>query len=470
MLHEIFVGDITCVIIFLVIKTQNQEVTIICGLFVIINRHKRQLDKRAFITLGCANDARGGDACGIMIDGKVDRGTDKGDLLFQSWYHKSKLLTKTEKCYVAFGHCRKASVGGVTADKAQPIVINDDKGKMLFCLIHNGTIYNYEELAKKYIPNIDIKDMSDSQVMAQIFFHKGYDVLGEYRGAGAFIIQDYRINKTLLFRGESKGSQTATKVDSERPLYLVKTGKSVIFSSIYSVLQGLYWGFDVYDTPSNTLLECDGRDLFVVKEYDRSNCYHCKPVTTYANLYAKWDNDLSYNYNYNYSTPKVAFDVKLGRYYNFATGQDLNGVQHISPLGYIGQYATNYNSMYYFWKGIMLSGENAYNAIKDAQEDKMSEFGLLLLAKELSCNPVIIGDKYYVFDALGKQVPFAEEYTFPLTTESIMCDEYGVVEISCTSDKIEPCNPVNLPKETIEKIVKYVKDCIQRNLPKLGAN
>ena len=41
-----------------------------CGIFGVVNRHKRQLDKRAFITLGCANDARGGDACGVMIDGK----------------------------------------------------------------------------------------------------------------------------------------------------------------------------------------------------------------------------------------------------------------------------------------------------------------------------------------------------------------------------------------------------------------
>lgn len=44
-----------------------------CGLFAIINHYKRQLDKRAFITLGCANDARGGDACGIMIDRKIEK-------------------------------------------------------------------------------------------------------------------------------------------------------------------------------------------------------------------------------------------------------------------------------------------------------------------------------------------------------------------------------------------------------------
>lgn len=54
-----------------------------CGIFGVVNRHKRQLDKRAFITLGCANDARGGDACGVMIDGKVDRGTEKMMFIFK---------------------------------------------------------------------------------------------------------------------------------------------------------------------------------------------------------------------------------------------------------------------------------------------------------------------------------------------------------------------------------------------------
>ena len=108
-----------------------------CGIFGVVNRHKRQLDKRAFITLGCANDARGGDACGVMIDGKVDRGTEKDDVYFQNWYPKSKVLKDTEKCYVALGHCRKASVGGVAADKAQPVTISDENGNLLFCLIHN---------------------------------------------------------------------------------------------------------------------------------------------------------------------------------------------------------------------------------------------------------------------------------------------------------------------------------------------
>ena len=42
-------------------------------------------------------------------------------------------------------------------------------------LLHNGTIFNYEDLAKKYIPDIDIKGMTDSQVMEQIFYYKGYD-------------------------------------------------------------------------------------------------------------------------------------------------------------------------------------------------------------------------------------------------------------------------------------------------------
>ena len=34
--------------------------------------------------------------------------------------------------------------------------------------------------------------MSDSQVMTQIFYHAGYDVLGDYNGGAVFVIVDYR--------------------------------------------------------------------------------------------------------------------------------------------------------------------------------------------------------------------------------------------------------------------------------------
>lgn len=438
-----------------------------CGIFGVINHHKRLLDKRAFITLGCANDSRGGDACGIMIDRKVEKGTAKEDQYFQCWYPKSEVLKNTEKCYVALGHCRKASVGGVAPEKAQPVTIHDKDGNLLYCLIHNGTIYNYKELAEKYIPDIKIDGLTDSQVMAQIFFHAGYDALGEYNGGGAFVIHDYRSNKTLMFRGESKGSYSAVKTEYERPLYFVKTGKSVIFSSIYAVLQGLYWGFVTYDVPSNVLLECDGLNIYKIKEYDRTKCYGCKMYSAKSTTSNWYESDLygygSHGYGTSYSN-QVVFDAETGTYYNSSTKEELHGVVYISPMGFINKYSTGYNHIYYFWRGIMLSGVNAYNAIRDLHaQGNISGEVLLNLARRLACHPVMINKRYCTYNSDNKRVYFEEEFAFPLTDLEIVCNKRGkLVVVYETGDK-EVFIPVTLSKEKVNSIVDYVKSSIQRD-------
>lgn len=436
-----------------------------CGIFGIVNRHKRQLDKRAFITLGCANDSRGGDACGIMIDRKVEKGTAKEDQYFQNWYSKSEVLMGTEKCYVAFGHCRKASVGGVAPDKAQPVTIEDKDGNILFCLIHNGTIYNYKELAEKYIPDVDIKDLTDSQVMARIFFYAGYDVLKEYNGGGAFVIQDYRTNKTLMFKGESKGSLNATTTVEERPLYFVRTGKSVIFSSIFSVLQGLYWGFVTYDVPSNVLLECDGDNIYKVKDYDRSKCYGCKQ---YANVKSSTGGTTSWNYGYSgyygSSWNRVRFNPKEGVYIDSVKKTKLHGVIHVGSTLYISQYKTSYNETYYFWNGIMLSGENAYNAVRDFSAEKnTTSKEVMCLARMLSCNPIMINNRYYMYDKSLNKIPYSDTYSFPLSETMIYCDPKGRVLVTYEVDDLDKFVPANISKENVNKIVDYVKKSIQRN-------
>ena len=431
-----------------------------CGLFGIINRNKSLLDKRAFITLGCANDTRGGDACGIMIDRKVDKGTEKNDQYFQIWYSKSALLKSTIRCNVALGHCRKASVGGVTADKAQPIIIKDDEGNIQFCLIHNGTIYNYKELAAKYIPEIKIDDLSDSQVMARIFYYSGYDVLGEYEGSGAFVIQDYRYNKTYMFKGESLGNTTTKNPEVERPLYFVKTGKSIVFSSIYSVLQGLYYELDVYNVPSNVLLECDGKDLYEVKKYDRTKCYHCKRYVT--KTYSVINNDYFWEgLKSKTVSPIVDFDVESGLYMNASTGEDLHGVQYVSNYGYIAKYSTGFNKPYYFWYGLMINGEIAYNKLRELDTAKMPAHQLFQIAKRLSCNPTVYNKKYYVYDSSHKRVPFTDNYIFPLTGVEIVCSKKGKVIVVYDNNRIETTLPIELTEEAIDKIVNYVKNSIQ---------
>ena len=59
-----------------------------CGIFGIINTKKTKLDKKCFNVLGINNDSRGGDSCGIFIDGEVEYGVNTEKL---QQYSKTKI-------------------------------------------------------------------------------------------------------------------------------------------------------------------------------------------------------------------------------------------------------------------------------------------------------------------------------------------------------------------------------------------
>lgn len=269
-----------------------------CGLFGIISKEKVNVDKRAIACLGFVNDTRGGDACGLFIDGEIEYGTEGKNVNFFEFFRQSKLFKNATKANVVLGHCRKASVGGKSADKAQPIIIKskDDPNKIDFVLLHNGTIKNYTDLAKKYIPDVDISGLSDTQIMALIFYKKGYDCLAEYNGGAVFVIADYRSGKPIvrMWKGCSKEYSYSKEETEERPLYVVGCNNKVIFSSIPEMLTCLYPENDVKTIKPNTLCRfLDGR-LVTEREFDRSKCV--QTVTSYSSAYTD-DRDL-YSSNY----------------------------------------------------------------------------------------------------------------------------------------------------------------------------
>ena len=270
-----------------------------CGIFGIINKKDSEFDSVTFNLLGFHNDSRGGDSCGVFIDGKVEYGTDKLKL-YQNFYSKSELLKQTKSCRIALGHCRKASVGGVSPEKAQPVVIYDseDKEKINFVLIHNGTIKNYSELAKEYIPEIDTKNMTDSQIIANIIYKCGTDVFGEYTGAGVFVFVDYRSGnpEVYVFKGESKEYYSSQTTSEERPLCFVADDDKFIFSSLPTFLRPLQPNLTVYDIPTNKLMHIENCKLFTVKEFDRkdknmSGYMPSKSFGTYPSQQIPFDDD-----------------------------------------------------------------------------------------------------------------------------------------------------------------------------------
>lgn len=366
-----------------------------CGIFGIVYKKPTKLNKVAFNVMGIDNDSRGGDSCGIFIDGRYEYGVDKKKL-YAHFYQESKVLNNTGKCTVALGHCRKASVGAINVSTAQPVIIKntDNPSKVDFVLIHNGTIYNYKELAEKYIPEQDIKDLTDSQVLAKIFYSAGYDVLGEYRGGGVFVTVDYRSGSPVLrlFQGESKAYESSVNPALERPLYFVHNKEFFAFSSIGEFMPALF-PFTTLMIPSpNMLIKLEDNKFSCEGTYDRSQCLQSKPVTVYTTPTTTTppsSNPLSPYYADYYQRSQSRYnDVDddpfggsgtnvrtLGTYiYRDAdtrykiNGCYCNGYFDTDVLGFIKKEGSPESHRFWFWEGVLLKNEDCFDYLDSLAE------------------------------------------------------------------------------------------------------
>lgn len=375
-----------------------------CGIFGIITKDKRKFDYSAFCTLGIDNDSRGGDSCGICIDKKYEYGTGKLKF-FQDFFTQSDLLKKVVESKIALGHCRKASVGSISEKTAQPVIIEDKSNRVRFVMLHNGTIYNYEDLAKKYIPDIDIKGMTDSQVMARIFYYKGYDALEEYEGGSVFAIVDYRQPEPLLllFKGASKKYSSDAAEVEERPLYTtVSDDGELIFSSTYDFLEAIRRNQKVYTIKANCLITFDGDDLKILKTYSRKNvcqtkkyiakAYNYPSYNTNKNYYNQWDDYYSggcYGGNLglsSYNTGQYLSCDKLTNTYNIE-GKLANGKLKLNKYGRIiteDSKESVKTEEIWFIHGIAMSGKDTYERIQNLEKRfKLKESKFLELYQNL---------------------------------------------------------------------------------------
>lgn len=342
-----------------------------CGLAGIINKTPRKFDYSTFCTLGIANDARGGDSCGIFIDGKYDYGFDKTKL-FANYFPDNDFLNNVKTARIALLHCRKASVGAISKETAQPVVLTEEE-VVKFVVIHNGTIYNYKELAEKYIPNIDITGLTDSQVMARIFYYAGYDVLDEYNGGSAFVIVDYRgiSPRVLLFKGASKKYAYSKEAEVERPLYFCidSTKEELIFSSVGIYLLALRKDCTTYSVRSNELLEFNGTALVTIKKYSREKCIQSKEVTNIqvynGNYPIKWDNYDSFGEVFIYDN---YLDCNLLDNVYFYKGKHAHGKLCISKSGYVEDKQKKGTDVWFF-DGIALKNSNCFEFLTELKKE-----------------------------------------------------------------------------------------------------
>lgn len=378
--------------------------TNMCGIFGIINEKEKTFDRHIFNTLGVNNDTRGGDSCGIFIDGNVEYGVDKKKL-YSSFYKESLLLNNVKKTKIAIGHCRKASVGAVSEATAQPIIIYNEKGEPDFVLMHNGTIFNYKELAKKYIPNIDITGLTDSQVMARIFYHSGYDALEEYNGGAVFVIIDYREGEpqVMFFKGASKKTSYSKEEDEERPFYFKRTKNSFYFSSIPTYLDTLIES-DLYTLNCNSLVKLVKNRLETVEIIDRSKASqsNSSTSTTVFRSESYYDKASESIYGYNYDNYYNEYGLYGSKYLNnkdvknksLITMDDnftffdsdnitLHGRFSINEMGEIVN-SENKSNSFWFWDGKLLKNEKCFEFLtKFCKEYGCDEFELESFTPEI---------------------------------------------------------------------------------------
>lgn len=435
-----------------------------CGLWGLINVKKSKFDKTLFNVLGIQNDSRGGDSCGIFIDGKTEYGTDKTKL-YANFYKTSKLIKETDECKIALGHCRKASVGVISEATAQPVVIKDENGNTEFVVMHNGTIYNYKALARKYIPDIDITGMTDSQVMARIFYYAGYDCLSEYYGGAVFIIVDYRRDrKVYLFKGSSKQNTYSPTETEERPLYYVQTDDTLIFSSLYSFLAASTPEESVWTLNSNQLIEVYEDDCYIVKEYPRDKVCQTLPSNYNKEYYKQmygYDDDDYYdwdNKNKRQGTfqeknketkekkenPKVVRITGDGIYH--IDNIPIHGKYYLDSNGIVHQYISSGLQECWFWDGVLLYGNAEFIYLKNAchqynMDSKDVKWCCPEILNYLSPYPVKdpdyimkSEDKWFKCEDMDNLVPFTGGIQFFLEAKQVYYKD-GIFTHSMWTDK-----------------------------------
>lgn len=226
----------------------NKKTSVLsCGIFGWAGKNYKQFDKAKFDIQGLFNNARGGDSCGVTTDGEIYYGINNSKH-YASFLVNSNYTPPTS-IPVVIGHTRKSSSGAVNGENAHPFGFGGNKDRFEFIGVHNGTLYNKEELAKDfgietsvYKKNVHTETFVfdrmkiDSEVLLEsIYKSKNFKVLSGYTGGAALLFTNTNEpNVVYAFRGASRLEKNGshTLVD-ERPLfYYIENKNSVYFSSM----------------------------------------------------------------------------------------------------------------------------------------------------------------------------------------------------------------------------------------------
>ena len=93
------------------------------------------------------------------------------------------------------GHTR-LSILDLSERGHQPM--SDASGR--FQIVYNGEIYNYRELRKQFLPDLELRSGTDTEVLLEMWAKFGAKALDHFNGAFAFALFDRETNKLFLVR------------------------------------------------------------------------------------------------------------------------------------------------------------------------------------------------------------------------------------------------------------------------------
>jgi len=202
-----------------------------CGLAAFVPKtSKTGINLLAFKSLLIYNEERGKQSTGLWNN---NSGVIK-DIIKAQEFTQNVNWRKLNRKSVFLGHTRQPTFGyPVTMKGAQPIEFGN------IVMVHNGTIYNKLDLAKKYGVKAEHDD-TDSIILAKILEKKEFGVLEDYRGAAALMFVYLDDPNTMYFyKGASKRAEDAKDIFIERPLHVVEMKEGLYFASLKEQLENV---------------------------------------------------------------------------------------------------------------------------------------------------------------------------------------------------------------------------------------
>jgi hypothetical protein len=217
-----------------ILRKRTKFYTLGCGLVGYCGDKPPDLFKIALLLK--YNEKRGEHATGICIDDHVWKDAVPVSTFLKSHNFVFNLPPETYRNNAILAHARQASVGSRDKkDLAHPHAVyldveNVKSKKPILIGVHNGTITNIGDLAKKHNVEHKISDNSDSQtlfrIMSKYKTEEGFKVLSEYAGAATIIFYPLRMKNTLFVHR-----------DPQRELFMYQESPtSVYISSIPEAL------------------------------------------------------------------------------------------------------------------------------------------------------------------------------------------------------------------------------------------